>query len=184
MRALVIYESMFGNTEAVADAVADGLAERFDVDFYEVSQAPASDIGPVDLVVVGGPTHAFSLSRPATRASALDQGATHGSKELGLRDWLGHLRRGSHCELVAAFDTRIHKARKWPGSAATKAVKLAGHLGYAPAGKQSFYVTDTSGPLLPGELERARAWGSQLALETSERTDRQGVGRTARPGKA
>jgi flavodoxin len=71
----VVYESMFGNTKSVARAVADGLSERFDVDLRDVSQAPASDIGPVDLIVVGGPTHAFSLSRPATRASALEQGA-------------------------------------------------------------------------------------------------------------
>jgi Flavodoxin len=124
MRAVVIYESMFGNTEAVARAVADGLSELFDVDVHEVSHAPASVTGLVDLVVVGGPTHAFFLSRPATRASALEQGATHGSEELGLRDWLGHPRRGSHRERVAAFDTRVDKARRLPGSAATKAVKL------------------------------------------------------------
>ena len=71
MRALVVYESMFGNTEAVARAVADGLAEMHDVDLREVSQAPTEVIGRVDLIVVGGPTHAFSLSRPATRASAV-----------------------------------------------------------------------------------------------------------------
>ena len=169
MRALVIYESMFGNTEAVARAVADGLAEMHDVDLREVSQAPTAVIAPIDLIVVGGPTHAFSLSRPATRASAREQGGTHGNKELGIREWLGQLRRGSHSELVAVFDTRIAKARRLPGSAAMKAAKLTSHLGYASAGRHSFYVTDTSGPLLPGELERARAWGTQLAVEMSDR---------------
>jgi flavodoxin len=169
MRALVVYESMFGNTDAVARAVAEGLAEMHDVDLREVSQAPAAVIGRVDLIVVGGPTHAFSLSRPATRASAFEQGGTHGNKELGIREWLGRLRRGSQSEFVAVFDTRIEKARRLPGSAAVKAAKLASHLGYATAGRQSFYVSDTSGPLLPGELERARAWGSQLALEMSDR---------------
>ena len=132
MKALVVYESMFG-------------------------------------IVVGGPTHAFSLSRPATRASAIEQGATHGRKELGLREWLGHLGRGAHSELVAVFDTRVDKARRLPGSAATKAAKAAHALGYAPAGKNSFYVRDTAGPLLPGELARAKAWGAHLALETSQR---------------
>ena len=75
MRALVVYESMFGNTEAVARAVADGLAEMHDVDLREVSQAPIAVIARVDLIVVGGPTHAFSLSRPATRGrfSVLDR---------------------------------------------------------------------------------------------------------------
>lgn len=169
MKALVIYESMFGNTEAVAAAVAEGLEERLDVDVREVSKAPAEFIRPVDLLVVGGPTHAFSLSRTATRASAIEQGATHGSKELGLRDWLGHLGSGTHSEFVAAFDTRVEKAHRLPGSAASKAVKVAHALGYAPAGKNSFYVRDTAGPLLPGELARAKAWGAHLALETSQR---------------
>ena len=72
----------------------------------------------------------------------------------------GQLQRGSHSELVAVFDTRIAKARRLPGSAAVKAAKLTSHLGYASAGRHSFYVTDTSGPLLPGELERASAWGA------------------------
>ena len=169
MKALVVYESMFGNTEAVARAVADGLAEMHDVDLREVSQVPTTVIGSVDLIVVGGPTHAFSLSRPATRASAFEQGGTRGTKDLGIREWLGGLRRGSQTEPIAVFDTRIEKARRLPGSAAAKAAKLARRLGYAPAGRQSFYVSDTSGPLLPGELERARAWGVQLAVEMSDR---------------
>ena len=169
MKALVVYESMFGNTEAVARAVSDGLAELHDVDVREVSQVPPALIGGVDLIVVGGPTHAFSLSRPATRASALEQGGTHRNKEAGIREWLGGLRRGSRTEPVAVFDTRIEKARRLPGSAAAKAAKLVRRLGYAPAGRQSFYVSDTSGPLLPGELERAKAWGAQLGVEMSER---------------
>ena len=113
-----------------------------------------------------------------------NKGPSHGTKDIGLREWLGHLRRGPHSELVAAFDTRVDKVRRLPGSAATKVARLAGHLGYAPAGKESFYVKDTSGPLLPGELERATAWGSQLALETSELGHGPAVGRTAHSGKA
>ncbi len=167
MKALVIYESMFGNTEAVARAIAEGLAVQFEVVVREVSQAPV--IGSVDLIVVGGPTHAFSLSRTSTRASALEQGATRGNKDIGLRDWLGHLESGPHSELVAAFDTRVYKTRRLPGSAATKSAKLARAHGYAPAGQNSFYVTDTAGPLLPGELARATSWGAQLALEASRR---------------
>jgi len=169
MRALVVYESMFGNTEAVARAVADGLAEMHDVDLREVSQVSNAVIGRTDLIVVGGPTHAFSLSRPATRASALEQGGTHGNNDFGIREWLGHLRPGSQAEPVAVFDTRIAKARRLPGSAAAKAAKLVSHLGYASAGRQSFYVSDTSGPLLPGEFERATAWGAKLAVEMSDR---------------
>src|SRR5687767_14509631 len=64
MRALVVYESMFGNTSAVATAIATGLSTRMGVDLVEVAAAPAALDAGVDLVVAGGPTHAFSMSRP------------------------------------------------------------------------------------------------------------------------
>jgi hypothetical protein len=176
MKALVVYESMFGNTEAVARAIAEGLSGQMDVDVYEVSEAPAPVTDLVDIIVVGGPTHAFSLSRPSTREDAVRQGATHGEQDIGLREWLAHLRRGPHSELVAAFDTRVDRVRRLPGSAATKAAKLARHLGYTAVGRQSFYVSDTPGPLIPGELERARRWGIQLASEMVDRSHGRPVG--------
>jgi flavodoxin len=169
MRAVVVYESMFGNTEAVAHAVAEGLGARMDVDLLEVSKAPAPFIDRVDLMVLGGPTHAFSMSRPSTRAQAVQQGATHGAPSIGLREWLGTLRGGPHAELVATFDTRVDKVRRLPGSAARKAAKMAKGLGYATAGTESFYVRDTAGPLLPGELTRAREWGESLAAVMAAR---------------
>jgi flavorubredoxin len=72
-RALVVFESMFGNTEAIAHAVADGLRSTMDVDVVEVGAAPASPADDVDLLVVGGPTHAFGLTRPSTRQDAARQ---------------------------------------------------------------------------------------------------------------
>jgi hypothetical protein len=166
----VVYESMFGNTEAVGRAVADGLSETVDVDLREVFQAPVPVTGSVDLIVVGGPTHAFSLSRPTTRTDAVRQGATPGG-ETGLREWLARLGRGPHTARVAAFDTRVEKVRHLPGSAAAKAARLASKHGYAPAGRESFYVVDTDGPLVPGELKRAKAWGARLAADLSAHLD-------------
>lgn len=171
MRVLVVYESMFGNTEAVARAVAEGLSGRMDVELTEVAKASLS--GRVDLIVAGGPTHAFSLSRPSTRKDAIAQGATDGSETIGLREWLGGLPRATHSEAFAAFDTRVEKVRHLPGSAAAKAAKIARRLGYAPAGQESFYVTGTTGPLVHGELERARAWGVQLATQVSDQAAQQ-----------
>lgn len=72
-RALVIFESMFGNTRTIADAVADGLSSRFETDVIEVSLAPTRIPEEVSLVVVGGPTHAFGLTRPRTREDAANQ---------------------------------------------------------------------------------------------------------------
>ncbi len=165
MRALVVYESMFGNTEKVARQVADGLSAYGQVEVYEVSAAPPHPDELLDLVVVGGPTHAFSLSRASTREDAHRQGAT-GGVAVGLREWMEGLDNGAHHPRLAAFDTRVTKVRLIPGSAARKASRIADHLGYALAEPpESFFVEDTDGPLSPGELERARAWGARIGAD-------------------
>jgi hypothetical protein len=165
MRALVVYESMFGNTEQVARQVADGLAGHAQVELREVSEAPAQPDELLDLVVLGGPTHAFSMSRTSTREDARRQGATHGETCTGLREWLEGLPPGAHHPMVAAFDTRVTKVRLIPGSAARKAARVADHLGYRVTERpESFFVEDVDGPLAEGELERARAWGDKVGL--------------------
>ena len=169
MKALVVYESMFGNTEQIARAIARGLAKAAEVDVVEVSEAPPKPDADVDLVVAGGPTHAFSMSRPTTRADAIDRGATEGERGFGLREWIDALPAGRHTEEIATFDTRVRTMRHLPGSAAKGAAKAAHRHGYqsaAPA--ESFYVEDIEGPLLNGELERAEAWGQQLATARSD----------------
>ena len=92
MRALLVYESMFGSTSEVARAVAAGLAdEGVEVEVDEVRSAPAGADAEFDLLVVGAPTHAFSLSRPATRKDAVRQGADADVAETGLREWIAAL---------------------------------------------------------------------------------------------
>jgi len=170
MKALVVYESLFGNTEEVARAVASGLSEYLDVDLAEVTKAPATFAEPLDLIVVGGPTHAFSLSRPSTRQDAIKQGATHGSPQFGLREWLEQLQRAGRSDQMATFDTRVSKVRYLPGSAAKGAARFVRKLGYSSAAEaESFYVDDVSGPLRDGELERARAWGERLGGQAAIR---------------
>jgi hypothetical protein len=170
MRALVVYESMFGNTEQVARAIATGLAKHMDVEIVDVADAPSEIVGLVDLIVVGGPTHAFSMTRPKTREDAVRQGATTGSADVGIREWLQHVPKGPHSELVATFDTRVDKVRHLPGSAAKGAAKAARKLGYAAAAKaESFYVGDVNGPILDGELDRAQRWGERLGAQAGAR---------------
>lgn len=162
--ALVVYESMFGNTQAVATAIADGLSGRMTVQLAEVGAAP-SPVGPgVDLLVVGGPTHAFGLSRPSTRQDAAKQaGHPVVSQGIGIREWLDGLGAGSLDIPVATFDTRVSRPRL-PGSAAHKAAKrLRGLGGRLALPAESFWVTATPGPMLAGEEERARQWGLRLA---------------------
>ena len=163
MRALVVFESMFGDTQRVAEAVAAGLASTMDVEMVEVGVAPPVVPGGLTLLVVGGPTHAFGMSRAGTRQTAATK-AEHGlvSGGIGLREWLPALRGAGAAVAAAAFDTKIRKP--WvPGSAASAVHKRLRRLGFrmaAPA--QSFYVKDMAGPLLPGELDRARQWGERL----------------------
>jgi hypothetical protein len=162
MRALVVYESMFGNSRTIAQAIADGLVGRgMDVELVEVGQAELPD-QHVGLLVVGAPTHAFSLSRPTTRASAADQASSPlVSTGRGLREWLDDLPSGV-ARYAAAFDTHVDK--KVPGAACRAAERRLRRRGYAIAlPAESFFVGDVQGPLVDGEVPRARRWGADLA---------------------
>jgi hypothetical protein len=164
-QALVVYESMFGNTERIARAVSHGLRERgFSVTCTDVRDAAVGVPVDADLLVLGAPTHAFSLSRPRTRADAVRQGARADRAAIGLREWLGQLPdQIAAAPRVAVFDTRVSKARRFP-AAARKAAKLARHRGFHLVGTPgAFLVEDTPGPLSVGEAERATNWAERIA---------------------
>src|SRR5215211_5521696 len=154
MRSLVVYESMFGNSERVARAIADGLAEHGEVALCDVTTAPSAEIGEdVDLLVAGGPTHAMSLSRPSTREDAIRQGAGQCTAELGLREWLEGLPSDLKSLSYATFDTRVTRVRRIPGSAARAAARaLRRRHGRIVVPAETFYVTDVAGPLADDEL--------------------------------
>lgn len=163
-RALVVYESMWGNTEQIARAIAEGLGTRLEVSVVEVSDAPAAPGDDVALVVAGGPTHAFSMTRENTRADAVKQGARQGHVGIGLREWLSALPGRPDGQRMVTFDTRVKQVRHLPGSAAKSAGRVARQHGYPRfADSESFYVDDVAGPLLDGETTRAVQWGDALA---------------------
>jgi flavorubredoxin len=169
MHVLVVYESMFGNTQQIAGAVAEGLEPYARVELVEVSDAATGGLDrDVDLLVVGGPTHAMGLSRPGSRQSATQQAADGVvSGDTGLREWLAeiHLRRGLP---VAAFDTRFDKPVLMVGSAARGAAKRLRRAGCALIGTpESFFVAASLGPLREGELERARRWGASIGAQVA-----------------
>lgn len=166
MRALVVYESMFGNTRQIAEAVAAGLGVSARVELVEVRSAPTELGDDLDLVVVGGPTHAHGMTRPGTRKAAADEeGGPTVAPGTGLRDWLGTIRvlRGL---AAATFDTRFDKPRWLTGSAAHGAARQLQRSGcrlvVAP---ESFYVVGTGGPIQDGELDRAYEWGRALVSQ-------------------
>jgi len=163
MQALVIYESMFGNTKAIAEAIADGIGTTHAVSVDEAATEVPADVG---LVVVGAPTHAFGMSRESTRADAHKRGADEAtSVARGLREWVQDVSVVGDT-VFATFDTRVQRAGPLSGSAARKAARRLRRRGLRVLGRpQSFFVTDVSGPLSDGQLDAARRWGRRLVVE-------------------
>jgi len=166
--ALVVYESMFGNTEHIAHAIAAGLRlEDVEARVHEVASFTGPVPEDVDLLVVGAPTHAFSLSRPSTRADAVSRGGRAEAERAGLREWLTSLPRVSgHGRLAAAFDTRVSKVRYLPASASRRAARFLVERGYEMvAGPRGFLVQDLEGPLESRQTEQAISWARTVAQE-------------------
>lgn len=160
MKALVVYESLWGNTAAIAREVAAGIGPE--VEALTTEAATPQKVAEADLIVAGAPVLAFHLPDDRIRASiARDEAGAPTPPDLAhpsLRSWLGSLapRDGS----VAAFETRIW----WSPRGATGDIeRLFEAAGYRPIAKaQKFVVKDKYGPLREGELERARQWGETL----------------------
>jgi hypothetical protein len=169
MKALVVYESMFGNTRQIAEAITAGLKVSLVTELFVAHDTNAQIVNDVQLVVVGAPTHAWGLSRQRTRdAAALDaaKNPNHhiepGPLGPGVREWLRELNPQYLCHAVA-FDTRFDKPRLFTGSAARVIQRGLRKAGFASFGEpHSFIVSGTAGPLVVGELERARQWGEAL----------------------
>jgi len=171
MRALVVYETLWGNTEKVARAIAAQLSNTMQVDFVDVDSAPNSADG-YDLLVVGGPTHAFSMTRASTRKNAVDQHQAPFAPKRGIREWLNVLAPTEKHVQAVAFDTRAN-APRLPGSAARAAKQELRSLGFEiPLKQKSFRVNGYEGPLVEGELEKATEWGSEVSRAVSEQLAR------------
>lgn len=168
MKAIVVYESIFGNTMRIAEAIGKGLGERSEVTVLEVGEANYEALKGVDLLVVGGPTHMLGMSRPMTRNVTIRDMAKKGrepvSEGIGVREWLNKLPR-VHSNEAAAFDTRA--PRKGPISMGAAAKGIASRLegkGYRlVAEPEGFFINDTEGPISEDEVARAAEWGRRLA---------------------
>jgi hypothetical protein len=169
VKALVIYESMYGNTHLVAEAIAEGLRASADVGVASVAEADAMLVAGADLLVVGGPTHVHGMSRASTREAAVTAAAKPesgltldpDSDGLGVREWLASL---EELDLrAAAFDTRLDAPAPLTGRASKGIAKaLKKHGCTLVAEPESFLVTKAT-ELEPGEETRARSWGAALA---------------------
>ena len=169
MRALVVYESMYGNTRVVASNIADGLRGTYEVTLVPVAAATADLIAQADLLVVGAPTHMHGLSTASSRQLARkavakpESGLTldPDADGLALRDWLSEL-AGGH-GLAAAFDTRLAGAPVLTGRASRGISRLLRRHGYRLITPPESFVVTKLNTLIDGESSRARAWGEALA---------------------
>lgn len=160
MRAVVVYESLWGNTAAIARAIAEGLGSG--TRCLSTREATPEAIAGCDLIVAGSPVIAFRMPSAKVRDSLRNESGAPRPPDLShppMREWLASLTPGKGHS--AAFDTRA----KGPfGSAAPAIAKALGAAGYRPIAKgRGFIVTGKFGPLREGEIERARAWGKELA---------------------
>jgi Flavodoxin len=169
MRAVVAYESMYGNTRRVAEAIADGLQLTCSVAVVPVSRLDRELIDAAELLVIGGPTHVRGLSRPNTRKAAVEAAGKPGStlrvepdaQAPGLREWLGSL---GHLDIQAAvFDTRMNIPAFLSGRASRGLAKALRRRGLTMLAKSKSFLVTKDNRLCPGEEDRARTWGQQLA---------------------
>lgn len=162
MKTLVIYESLYGNTEEIGIAIGEAVASAGGVEVFEVSEAPRVIPADIDFVFLGGPTHAFGMTRQSTRDDAPKYAeGPYISTDYGIRDWLGDY----SCESPttwATFDTKIEKP-KLPGAASEKAKKkLRKDKANTVVATETFYVSGSAGPLRDGELARATEWAESI----------------------
>jgi hypothetical protein len=163
MSALIVVESYFGNTRRIAEVIGEVLrTEGLLPQIVDVRDAPIRLPEPLDLLVVGAPTHDLGMSTPESRqAACARQGRP--APAVGVREWIDQLEKPVTPPWVAVYDTRF--GYPWlSGSAAAQAsVRLSGKGFRVFPARASFRVQDITGPLNPGAEEDARRWIRALA---------------------
>lgn len=155
MKGMVIYDSVFGNTEKIAQEVANVLGSSAEVALKRVSEANVEDVPGLDWLVMGSPTRGFRPTEGISKfLSELPEGALAGVK-------------------VSAFDTRIPletikssifrfivKKGGYADKLIGKGMQMKGGILIEPT--EGFFVKESKGPLVEGELERAAAWAARI----------------------
>lgn len=146
MNTLVVYDSQYGNTERIAQAIAGTLRSFGQARAVRVDPAYPIGFQGVDLLILASPTQGF---RPTPAIQSFLDNVSYQSLS-GLA--------------VACFDTRF-RGRLWKSAAASRMARQLRSMGIEPiAPPESFYVKSMKkeGPLLTGEIERAATWARML----------------------
>jgi flavodoxin len=176
MNIVVVYESMFGNTHQVAEAIADGVREA--APDAQLACVPVAEANPelvhvADLLIVGGPTHMRGMTSGMSRkmgVTAEEKKPEADRHELepdaegpGVRDWFDGLPKATKNSKAAAFDTRADQ--RFAGGAAHGIARRLARHGYDVVADEGFIIEGTEGPLREGERARAKAWGAALTQQ-------------------
>jgi flavodoxin len=156
MKSLVVYDSQYGNTKKVAEAIGEVLSRRGRVYILLASNVQPGDVSGLNLLVVGSPTQQFSATKSVKR-------------------WLSHLPKDSLRGVkAAAFDTRFTQEKINEIKILAFFVSIFGYAAKPIAERlekkgatiilppEGFFVSDTEGPLLEEELIRAGEWAEKL----------------------
>jgi flavodoxin len=162
MRAIVVYESHWGNTAAIARAIAEGIGEGARV--ATTDEAVGTELSGIDLLVAGAPVMMLSLPNESARGRVETdhKGPPGDASHPALRTWLEGLPPASGIK-AAAFDTRLRWTPRGAYGTIESGLRDAGYDVVAKG--KGFVVSGTYGPLKDGEIERARAWGRELASQ-------------------
>jgi len=146
MKALIVYDSVYGNTEKIARAIAGALTPSGEVKVLRPGEVNPSELVSLDLLIVGSPTQGGKTTK-------------------AMQDFLNKLPESAVKGVnVAAFDTRL--STKLVGIFGYAAGKVAGSLktkgGTLILPPEPFFVKSKEGPLKDGELERAAVWAKRI----------------------
>ncbi len=155
MRCIVIYDSFFGNTQQIAEAIGDSIKTKYDVRIIKVDNIKADDLDDTELLIAGSPTRAFKATKAVMNFIA-------GIPAGGLKN-----------VKTASFDTRIDVKETNSGvlnflvkifgyAAEPIEVKLKKKGGEPLISPEGFFVKDSKGPLKDGELKRAAEWAKRI----------------------
>jgi len=156
MKTLVMYDSEFGNTEIVANAIGEVLGTKGEVEVLRVSNVPSEAVVGMDLLVVGSPTQQFKpTGATSTFLKGIPKNSLKGTKVAAFdtRLTIEEIEETT----VLGFFVRIFGYAAKPIGDALK--KKGGELVIPPEG---FLVQGMKGPLVEGELERAETWAREI----------------------
>jgi flavodoxin len=160
MKAKVVYDSAFGNTEKVAQAIGQALGSPEEVETVRVGDVSPEHLAGLTHLVVGSPTQKFSPL--GTITSFLKSIPDNGLKGVKVAGFDTRMTEKAVEEVrILAFFVRIFGYAAEP--IAKRLQKKGGDLVIAPEG---FYVSDTEGPLVDGELERAADWARTIVARS------------------